>query len=78
MKTAVSLPNPLFKAAEKLAKRMKVSRSELYARAIDRFVTQHDEAELTRRANEVCDKVDTSLDPAIKRSQARLLSGEKW
>jgi len=34
MKTAVSLPNELFDAAEVLADELGVTRSELYARAI--------------------------------------------
>ncbi len=34
MKTAVSLPDDLFRMAEAAARRLQVSRSELYARAI--------------------------------------------
>jgi len=32
MKTAVSVPNDVFRAAERAAKRLGISRSELYAR----------------------------------------------
>ncbi|MEM6753148.1 MAG: ChpI protein, partial [Cyanobacteria bacterium P01_C01_bin.38] len=33
MKTAISIPDPLFEAAEQFAKRLGLSRSELYAMA---------------------------------------------
>ena len=34
MKTAISLPDPLFKSADALARRLGVSRSELFANAM--------------------------------------------
>jgi hypothetical protein len=42
MKTAVSLPDPLFRRAEKAAKRLGISRSELYARALGEFLATVD------------------------------------
>ena len=41
MKTAISLPDALFRAGDALAKRMKLSRSELYARALAEFLAKH-------------------------------------
>jgi metal-responsive CopG/Arc/MetJ family transcriptional regulator len=38
MKTAISLPDPLFKAGEKAARRLGVSRSQLYARALRQYL----------------------------------------
>lgn len=38
MKTAISLPDPLFKAGEKVAKKLGLSRSQLYARALRQFI----------------------------------------
>ena len=38
MKTAVSLPDEVFDEAEHLAKRLKISRSELYAKALAELV----------------------------------------
>ncbi|MBW2720031.1 MAG: ribbon-helix-helix protein, CopG family [Deltaproteobacteria bacterium] len=40
MKTAVSVPNEVFERAERLAKRLKVSRSELYSRALREYLAQ--------------------------------------
>jgi metal-responsive CopG/Arc/MetJ family transcriptional regulator len=45
MKTAVSIPDPLFEAADNLAGRLGISRSELYARALAReLASESDEA----------------------------------
>jgi len=49
MKTAVSLPNELFDAAEVLADELGVTRSELYARAIDEYVRNTQKSEVAKR-----------------------------
>ena len=46
MKTAVSVPDPLFRRAERTAKRLGISRSELYARALNDFLANVDGAEV--------------------------------
>jgi hypothetical protein len=38
MKTAVSVPDEIFRAAERVAKRLGISRSELYSRALETFL----------------------------------------
>lgn len=53
MKTAVSLPDPVFEAAEQLARRLRVSRSQLYADAIRQFVAEHRERGVTELLNQV-------------------------
>ncbi|WP_309622536.1 hypothetical protein [Novosphingobium sp.] len=55
MKVAVSIPDPIFAKAEALAKRSKLSRSRLYARAVADYVERHTEDELTERANAEAD-----------------------
>ena len=61
MKVAVSIPDPVFVQAEALAKRMKLSRSKLYARALDAFVAVHSTDELTTLANAMADDIDKEL-----------------
>jgi metal-responsive CopG/Arc/MetJ family transcriptional regulator len=39
MKTAISIPDQVFKSAEVLASRLGISRSELYAKAIEAYVS---------------------------------------
>lgn len=53
MKTAVSVPDGLFQKAEAAARRLRVSRSELYAKAIAEFLKQEDGTAITERLNEV-------------------------
>ncbi len=42
MKTAVSIPTDVFRAAERLAKSLKKSRSGLYAAALREYLAHHD------------------------------------
>ena len=65
MKTAISLPDPLFRSAERLAKRLKVSRSALYATAIADYVAHHQRKSVTEQLNEVYGEggEDSTLDP---------------
>ena len=53
MKTAVSIPDRVFDAAEKLAARLGVSRSQLYANALASLVEMHREDLITSRLNEI-------------------------
>jgi metal-responsive CopG/Arc/MetJ family transcriptional regulator len=39
MKTAISLPDRLYKDAEKAAKSMGIPRSQLFAQALEEFIT---------------------------------------
>lgn len=55
MKTAVSIPNDVFEAAERMAKRLQSSRSQLYTRALAEFVARHDDDRVTAAMNAVID-----------------------
>lgn len=70
MKTAISLPDELFAAAEALAARLGVSRSQLYATALARFVAEQDQASITARLNAVY--TDVPDDPAERDGLAAL------
>lgn len=48
MKTAISIPDDVFRRAERLAKRRKVSRSQLYTAALIRMLEAEPKDELTR------------------------------
>lgn len=78
MKTAISIPDQLFEAAEELAKRLGVSRSELYQRAVRRFVEEHSNDEITEALNRVYDGVDSTLDPVLAAMQFASLGDEEW
>ncbi|HEV7503498.1 MAG TPA: ribbon-helix-helix protein, CopG family [Thermoanaerobaculia bacterium] len=78
MKTAVSLPNPLFEAADQLAKRLGVSRSELYARAIAEYLKSRRSEGVTEALNRVYREEPSNLDPVIAAIQAASLPRDEW
>jgi len=78
MKTAISLPDALFVAAERVAKRKGVTRSELYARALAALVEQEDDDEVTAALNQVYAGSTERLDADLARLPARILDREDW
>jgi predicted transcriptional regulator len=78
MKTAVSVPDKLFRRAEAAAKRLKVSRSRLYATAISEFLDRQKRDTVTERLNEVYSRQEAKVDPAIYRAQISSLDKETW
>lgn len=78
MKTAISVPDDVFELSERLAKKLKVSRSRVFALGVKKLAEEHDEESLVARINAVCDEVDTSLDPAVRQYQSRNLREQKW
>jgi hypothetical protein len=78
MKTAISLPDDLFSAADELAGRLGVSRSELYATAVAEFLAKHTDTEITARLNQLYGDEPSGLDPALRRAQQRAVGPEHW
>ena len=78
MKTAVSLPGPLFEAADQLAKRLGISRSELYATAIEEYLQAHGGQGITEALNRIYEKEPSGLDPVVGAIQAASLSRDEW
>ena len=78
MKTAVSIPDPVFRKAENLAKSLGISRSQLYTTALKTFVAEHDEDDVTKRLNEVYSEQESSLDPVLEKMQFMSLPEEQW
>lgn len=71
MKAAVSIPDPVFKAADEIAQRMGVSHSRLYSIALQRFVQDHDDGAISAELNEVYAAEESSLDPILQSIQSR-------
>lgn len=80
VKTAVSIPDGLFESAEGLARRLEMSRSELYARALREYIEEHGDEGITERLDEVYGAADAGgLDPAVAELQAHSLpEDEGW
>jgi predicted transcriptional regulator len=80
MKTAISIPDPLFNAVERLAKRLGISRSELFQRAVKEFLGNHKDKGVTEALNEVygSDRVKAGLDPLLEHMQVASIREEEW
>ncbi|HEX9594267.1 MAG TPA: ribbon-helix-helix protein, CopG family [bacterium] len=79
MKTAISIPDPLFAAAEDLARRMGLSRSELFQRAVKDFLEEHKDAVVTEALDEVYGKEDAGrLDAVLEQLEIASLPREEW
>lgn len=79
MKTAISIPDNLFEAAEKLAKRMGISRSELFQRAVTHFLEQQGSDVVREALDRVyAKKTNRDLDPLIRAAGEHILSDDDW
>jgi metal-responsive CopG/Arc/MetJ family transcriptional regulator len=78
MKTAVSLPDELFTKAEKKAKRLGVSRSRLFAIALEEYLQESDYQDTTNRLNEIYDTHSNALDSEIVKMQHAAVDNESW
>ena len=78
MKTAISVPDEIFELSEKLARKLKVSRSKIFAMGVKKLGEQYDDEELIANINKVCEKVNTSVDPALFKMTMLSLSKEEW
>jgi antitoxin MazE6 len=80
MKTAVSIPDPVFAAADALAHRLGLSRSELYATALKTYVAGHRQVGVRERLDTVYADRPAAADPDrnLEVLQARSLADEDW
>ena len=78
VKTAISIPDKVFRSADALAKRLGISRSELYSTAIAEFLSKHQGRHVTMRLDTLYAEEDSSLSPNIIRLQAKSLTREEW
>jgi len=78
MKTAVSIPDNVFKKAERLARRMKKSRSELFSNALTEYVARHAPDHVTETMDQVCAEIDPEPDPFISATSRRVLERSEW
>ena len=78
MKTAVSIPDPLFKEAERLTKRLHIPRSQLYARALEAYLQRQRSKGIKEALDEVYSTESSELDPVLTQLQAMALGREEW
>ena len=78
MKTAISLPDQLFRLGEIAARKLRMSRSELYAAALKEFLERRESSKITERINKVYSKEPSNLDAALHSAQMHSLKKEDW
>ena len=78
MKTAISIPDTIFSEAEAVAKRLGISRSELYAKAVASFVSAQRNQGVTELLNRVYSAEDSAVDPVLANLQAISLPHDEW
>jgi predicted transcriptional regulator len=78
VKVAISLPDAVFDAAERLADELHIPRSQLYAQALEAFVDQHGASAVRASLDRVHGGTAHPLDPVLVRAQAATLDDEAW
>lgn len=78
MKVAVSIPDPVFSDAEDLARRLKFSRSKLYARALGEFIANHEPDQLTEAMNAAVDAAGQQPDDFVREAGRRIAAHSEW
>ena len=78
MKTAISIPDNLFKAADQYAKSHGFSRSQLFAKAVAQFLEQHPSDHITKQLNAVYSTEDVPLNETLSKMQYSSVESEEW
>lgn len=78
MKAAISIPDPVFRDGERLARRLKTSRSQLYSMALSRFIAHHDEDAVTAGMNAALADLDERSDSFVRVAAQRTIARGAW
>jgi len=78
MKTAISLPDDVFDQAERLARNLDLSRSELYRRALEEYLARHVPERVTRTLDALCEELDTRPDAFVSAAGRRVIDRAEW
>lgn len=78
MKTAISIPDKVFGAAERLAHRMGLSRSQLYVTALKIYIEKHRNDKVKEKLDQIYAQIDSSLDPAFQALQSKSVGNKAW
>jgi metal-responsive CopG/Arc/MetJ family transcriptional regulator len=78
MKTAISLPKDVFEKADRLAKRVRKSRSQLYCEAIREYVARHSPDELTEALDRVIEENGQPEGGFVQQAGGQTLTRVEW
>lgn len=78
MKIAVSVPDDVFEEAERLARRMKRSRSEVYSRALAEYVARHAPDRVTEAMDRALAGISEPADQFVRAVSRGVLKRSDW
>ena len=78
MKTAISVPDTVFAEAERVARRLSKSRSQLYAEAVAEYVVRHDPDAVTEAMDQIVSQLDTAPDAFTSTCGQQVLGRSEW
>ena len=78
MKTAISIPDQVFKTADRMAKKLGISRSELYSRAVAEWIDRQKKSSITAKLNEVYSREPSEPDPFVEAAARHTLRRTEW
>jgi hypothetical protein len=78
MKTEISVPNPIYEAAQRLAEELGMSLSDFYVAALTAYLATYQNGDITKRLDEVYGKEDSRLEPGLVAIQIASIGKDKW
>ena len=78
MKVAVSIPDPIFEAAEQLAKERNIPRSQVFTEALSSYLELRNSESITALLNEIYGQESSKVDEALTKAQFDVISHEAW
>ncbi|WP_177418985.1 hypothetical protein [endosymbiont of Lamellibrachia barhami] len=78
MKTAISIPDPIFQAAENMAHHLGMSRSELFSTAISEYMNNHKYLDVTESLNSIYGEASSALDTELISMQLKSIQEDEW
>jgi predicted transcriptional regulator len=78
MKTAVSIPDDVYRRVDRLARRTKRSRSRLFSEALGEYLARHENDEITEAMNAALTEVGQTGDPFVTAAASRILERTDW
>jgi metal-responsive CopG/Arc/MetJ family transcriptional regulator len=78
MKTAISIPDEVFARAERLARRTKKSRSQLFSDAVREYVARHAPDDITEAMDRVSAELGEPTDRFVSEAARRVLERSEW
>ncbi len=78
MKTAVSIPDDVYRRVDRLARRTRRSRSRLFSDALGEYLARHENDEITEAMNAAVAEVGQTGDPFVSAAASRILGRTDW